>query len=64
MAKLEDVTVQINIEGLLQKELSKVVQGIFDEHKVMIESIDFQWQATTGGDALITRCETRSVYNA
>ena len=62
MAKLDEITVQVNVEGLLQKELTKVINKIYEDHDVMIESIDFEWIKMASGLGKIASCKTRSKY--
>jgi len=64
MAKIKPITVQVNVEGLLQKELIKVVEKIQKDHDLMIDNINFQWSKSTNGIAKVVRCETRNSYEA
>ena len=65
MAKvLKELTVTVNVEGLLQKELIKVVESIQKEHGLMIDDISFQWVLSIDGTANVVRCETRNSYTA
>lgn len=62
MAKLEELTIQLNIEGALQKELIKVVEKIRDDHGVIIENIDFHWLNKIGGKGQVLSCQIKSSY--
>lgn len=62
MAKLEELTVQINVEGLLQKELIKVVEKMNEDHGVVIEDIKFSWVQVLDMGSKVTQCQVRSSY--
>ena len=62
MAKVEKLTVQVNIEAVMQKELIKVINKVHVDHGLMINAIDFDWITTIDGKAQITSCNTTSTY--
>ena len=63
MAKpARELTVQINVEGLLQKELIKVVEKMNEDHGVMIEDINLEWMRTVDGKGKVVQCQVRSNY--
>ncbi len=63
MAKLTDkLTVRVNVEGLLQKELVKVVEKMHEDHGVMVENIDLNWVKMEDGKGKLTDCRVRSNY--
>jgi len=64
MASLENLTVKVSVESVLQKELIKVLQDISDDHNLQITDISFSWATSVGGKSLVLGCETRSKYSA
>tara|TARA_R110002050_G_scaffold246395_4_gene384182 strand:- start:388 stop:582 length:195 start_codon:yes stop_codon:yes gene_type:complete len=62
MAKVVELTVQGNVESLLQKELTRVVDEIYEDHGVMIESIAFEWVKMADDKGKIFSCKTQSNY--
>lgn len=63
MAKAE-LTMKINIEGALQKELIKVVEKMNKDHGLMIKDIDFHWASEMSGQSRVIRCQVTSDYIA
>lgn len=54
------IQVSISVNNLFQQELMKVIQAIYEEHRVMITGIEVDWYHTINGDSRITSCEVRT----
>ena len=54
------IQVSISVNNLFQKELMKVIQAIYEEHRVMITGIEVDWSHTINDDSRITSCEVRT----
>lgn len=62
MANADEITVQVNVEGLLQQELVKFINRVHKDHGVMIESIDFEWVKKGDGSGKVISCKIHSNY--
>lgn len=63
MAKIEDLSVVVNVEGVFQKELMKVVERLYNEHGVKIEEVSFGWLSTSFSENEVISCRTTSSYS-
>ena len=57
-----EITLKVNVEGLLQKELTRIVSKINDDHGIMLENISFEWVKMSNGRGNIISCKTESTY--
>lgn len=57
-----NIKVSINVNALLQKELARVIQKIYDEYGIMVTEINVDWVRMQEGTRRITYCEVNTGF--
>ena len=57
-----NINVSINVNALLQKELARVIQKIYDEYGIMVTEINVDWVRMQEGISRITYCEVKTSF--
>jgi hypothetical protein len=62
MSELENLTIKVSVESILQKEIIDVVEKIHRDHGLKIDAIEFTWANCVGGESSVVKVETVSSY--
>ena len=66
MAKIiDEITVQVSVETILQRALIETAEGVLEKHGARLNYVNFNWNDLTGKDgkkATINTCEINTTY--